>query len=100
MADKDVESILGLIVPLADQFFTVRPENPRAMNNNILVQADNSLLLPVPEALTHLAAHVQGPQGAGHAVRALGLDGPGYAVRHTAAGPPGSRCCAGTRYLL
>ncbi len=31
MADKDVESILGLIVPLADQFFTVRPDNPRAM---------------------------------------------------------------------
>ena len=32
MADKDVESILGLIVPLADQFFTVRPDNPRAMS--------------------------------------------------------------------
>ena len=31
MADKDVESILGLIVPLAEQFFTVRPDNPRAM---------------------------------------------------------------------
>lgn len=32
MADKDVESILGLIVPLANQFFTVRPDNPRAMS--------------------------------------------------------------------
>lgn len=31
MADKDVEGILGLIVPLADQFFAVRPDNPRAM---------------------------------------------------------------------
>ena len=31
MADKDVESILGLIVPMAEQFFTVRPDNPRAM---------------------------------------------------------------------
>ena len=31
MADKDVESILGLIVPLASEFFTVRPDNPRAM---------------------------------------------------------------------
>lgn len=31
MADKDVESILGLIVPLAAEFFTVRPDNPRAM---------------------------------------------------------------------
>jgi len=32
MADKDVESILGLIVPLAAEFFTVRPNNPRAMS--------------------------------------------------------------------
>lgn len=32
MADKDVEHILGLIVPLAEQFFTVRPDNPRAMD--------------------------------------------------------------------
>ena len=31
MADKDVESILSLIVPLAAEFFTVRPDNPRAM---------------------------------------------------------------------
>lgn len=32
MADKDVESILGLVVPLAERFFTVRPDNPRAMS--------------------------------------------------------------------
>ena len=31
MADKDVEHILGLIVPMAEQFFCVRPNNPRAM---------------------------------------------------------------------
>jgi len=31
MADKDVEGILGLIVPQAEKFFTVRPNNPRAM---------------------------------------------------------------------
>ena len=38
MADKDVESILGLIVPLADQFFTVRPDNPRAMSAQELAE--------------------------------------------------------------
>lgn len=38
MADKDVESILGLIVPLADQFFTVRPDNPRAMSADELAR--------------------------------------------------------------
>ena len=38
MADKDVESILGLIVPLADQFFTVRPDNPRAMSAEELAE--------------------------------------------------------------
>ena len=31
MADKDVEHILGLIVPMADHFYTVTPNNPRAM---------------------------------------------------------------------
>lgn len=31
MADKDVESILGIVAPIARQFFTVRPDNPRAM---------------------------------------------------------------------
>lgn len=38
MADKDVESILGLIVPLADRFFTVRPDNPRAMSAEELAE--------------------------------------------------------------
>ena len=38
MADKDVESILGLIVPLAEQFFTVRPDNPRAMSAQELAE--------------------------------------------------------------
>ena len=43
MADKDVESILGLIVPLAEQFFTVRPENPRAMKAEELAQRIRAL---------------------------------------------------------
>ena len=36
MADKDVESILGLIVPLAERFYTVTPDNPRAMKADVL----------------------------------------------------------------
>ena len=36
MADKDVEKILGLIVPLAERFITVCPDNPRAMKADVL----------------------------------------------------------------
>ena len=36
MADKDVEAILGLIVPLAKEFFAVCPDNPRAMKADVL----------------------------------------------------------------
>lgn len=32
MADKDVTHILGFVVPLAKEFFTVKPRNPRAMS--------------------------------------------------------------------
>jgi len=38
MADKDVESILGLLVPMAKRFYTVRPQNPRAMKADILAE--------------------------------------------------------------
>ena len=38
MADKDVEHILGLIVPLAKRFYTVTPNNPRAMQAGVLAQ--------------------------------------------------------------
>ena len=38
MADKDVESILGLVVPLAARFYTVCPENPRAMKAPVLAE--------------------------------------------------------------
>jgi len=31
MADKDVENILGIVVPMAEKFYTVKPNNPRAM---------------------------------------------------------------------
>lgn len=31
MADKDVDSMMGMLVPMAEKFYTVRPDNPRAM---------------------------------------------------------------------
>lgn len=43
MADKDVEEILGLIVPLAERFFTVKPGNPRAMDAEVLAQRIRAL---------------------------------------------------------
>ena len=43
MADKDVESILGLLVPMAKRFYTVRPQNPRAMKADILAERIASL---------------------------------------------------------
>ena len=36
MADKDVEHILGLVVPMAQRFYTVTPDNPRAMKADVL----------------------------------------------------------------
>lgn len=68
MADKDVESILGLIVPLADQFFTVRPNNPRAMSAEELarrIQAMGAKATP--------CASVE--EGVAKAVEAEGKDG-------------------------
>ena len=38
MADKDVEHILGLIVPMARRFYTVTPNNPRAMQAQVLAE--------------------------------------------------------------
>ena len=43
MADKDVEAILGLIAPLADRFFTVKPGNPRAMDADVLAERIRTL---------------------------------------------------------
>lgn len=43
MADKDVEEILGLIVPLAERFFTVKPGNPRAMDAEVLAERIRAL---------------------------------------------------------
>jgi len=43
MADKDVESILGLITPLAKEFYTVCPDNPRAMTAEELARRIRAL---------------------------------------------------------
>ena len=43
MADKDVEEILGLITPLAERFFTVKPGNPRAMDAEVLAERIRAL---------------------------------------------------------
>ena len=68
MADKDVESILGLIVPLADRFFTVRPNNPRAMAAEEL--ADRISALGVKATPCESVA-----DGVARAVEAEGKDG-------------------------
>lgn len=43
MADKDVEHILNLVVPLAERFVTVCPNNPRAMKADVLAQRISAL---------------------------------------------------------
>ena len=68
MADKDVESILGLIVPLAEQFFTVRPDNPRAMSAEELARRIQAMGVKATPC-----ASVQ--EGVAKAVEAEGKDG-------------------------
>ena len=36
MADKDVEGMMSMLVPLAERFYTVKPNNPRAMDKDEL----------------------------------------------------------------
>lgn len=36
MADKDISSMIGILCPIADAFFTVTPNNPRAMDAEAL----------------------------------------------------------------
>ena len=78
MADKDVESILGLIVPLAEQFFTVRPNNPRAMKAE------------------ELAARIQA-MGAKATACASVADGVAKAIEAEGAG--GVACALGSLYM-
>ena len=80
MADKDVESILGLIVPLASEFFTVRPENPRAMRAEELAERIRALgakataCASVAEGVAQ-AMEAEGPGGVACALGSLYMSG-------------------------
>lgn len=43
MADKDVDGVLEPLLPLAERFFTVRPDNPRAMDPALLAERVRAL---------------------------------------------------------
>lgn len=80
MADKDVESILGLIVPLAAEFFTVRPNNPRAMSAEELARRIEALgakatpCASVAEGVAR-AAEAEGADGVACALGSLYMSG-------------------------
>ena len=80
MADKDVEHILGLIVPLAEQFFTVRPDNPRAMDAGELARrieamgAKATACASVQDGVDR-AIQAEGPYGVACALGSLYMSG-------------------------
>ena len=80
MADKDVEHILGLIVPLAEQFFTVRPDNPRAMDAGELARrieamgAKATACASVRDGVDR-AIQAEGPHGVACALGSLYMSG-------------------------
>lgn len=78
MADKDVESILRIIIPMAERFFTVRPNNPRAMEAGELAACIESL----------------GGKAAACATVAEGIR-----RAQAAAGPDGVVCALGSLYM-
>lgn len=78
LADKDVAQMLAPLLPLASRFFTVRPENPRAM------------------AAEELAARLA---PAGIPVRACGSVAEGVRRAVAAAGRDGAVCALGSLYL-
>ena len=68
MADKDVENILNLVVPLADRFITVCPDNPRAMKADVLAQRISALGVEATPADSI-------PAGVAQAIELAGKDG-------------------------
>ena len=80
MADKDVEHILGLIVPMARRFYTVTPPNPRAMQADVLaqrIQAMGADAIPcnsIPQAVAS-AMDFAGPDGVVCALGSLYMSG-------------------------
>ena len=80
MADKDVESILGLLVPMAKRFYTVTPDNPRAMKADILAQRIAALgteAIPCPSVAQGVAEAIAfaGEEGVVCAVGSLYMSG-------------------------
>lgn len=100
MADKDVETMMSLLTPMAKRFFTVRPENPRAMAPEALATRISALGVPaeaknsVGEALD-AATTLAGADGVVIAVGSLYLSG---AVRAYFAGKPTGRAGAEVSY--
>ena len=80
MADQDVEEIVGLIVPLAARFFTVKPCNPRAMDAEALAERIRALgveAIPcgsVAEGVKR-AIEVEGKDGVACALGSLYMSG-------------------------
>lgn len=80
LADKDVEHILGLIVPIARRFYTVTPGNPRAMSADVLaqrIQAMGADAVPCPSIPQAVQAAVEfaGPEGVVCALGSLYMSG-------------------------
>ncbi|MDD6211882.1 MAG: bifunctional folylpolyglutamate synthase/dihydrofolate synthase [Clostridiales bacterium] len=46
MADKDVEHIMDAVLPMAKEFVTVTPDNPRAMKADVLAEKLNQMGAP------------------------------------------------------
>lgn len=80
MADKDVENILNLVVPLAERFITVCPNNPRAMKAEVLAERIGTLgveAIPaesVPAGVAQ-AIRLAGPEGVVCALGSLYMSG-------------------------
>ncbi|MEL4106004.1 folylpolyglutamate synthase/dihydrofolate synthase family protein [Oscillospiraceae bacterium WX1] len=68
MADKDVDAMAELLVPLAQAFVTVMPHNPRAMKAERL----RDILAPYGKPTTACATI---PAGVSAAIRQAGVDG-------------------------
>ena len=68
MADKDVDSMISFIAPLAEEFIAVRPNYPRAMKADVLAEKLSNYGVPVLSAESVSA-------GVAEAVRKAGKDG-------------------------
>jgi dihydrofolate synthase/folylpolyglutamate synthase len=68
MADKDVDSMVGFITPLAKTFVTVEPHNPRAMKAEKLKEILDLYSKPVKACQSI-------PEGVAEAIRQAGKDG-------------------------